>query len=261
MKYLYENLLKTYMSLANDIFGNNQYENPSVQDAMYEAVNTNKFITLMPDDVPLARKHYEEMRKIKSVDSKGNKVTTTTKVEIEKKEVQKKYYMGRVNEDEKDEKDEKNTENNDDTDRFKKKKLDFLAKYRKNKFYNDLEKKSNNYSYTGRFDKIYESTEKDNDKEKDEDKDKDIKLSESKKTGKNKLRLTLSSSRFKSKDKEDKDSNSIQSNEFKLDNNIGTSSYLNRFKNKDDKDSVSMKSNENKIETNIVFIIFIFKSI
>ena len=251
MKYLYENLLKTYMSLANDIFGNNQYENPSVQDAMYEAVNTNKFITLMPDDVPLARKHYEEMRKIKSVDSKGNKVTTTTKVEIEKKEVQKKYYMGKINEDEKDEKDEKNTENNDDTDRFKKKKLDFLAKYRKNKFYNDLEKKSNNYSYTGRFDKIYESTEKDNDKEKDEDKDKDIKLNESKKTGKNKLRLTLSSSRFKSKDKEDKDSNSIQSNEFKLDNNIGTSSYLNRFKNKDDKDSVSMKSNENKIETNI----------
>ena len=85
MKYLYENLLKTYMNLANDIFGNNQYENPSVQDAMYEAVNTNKFITLMPDDVPLARKHYEEMRKIKSVDSKdkgiyGNKIVKSANI-------------------------------------------------------------------------------------------------------------------------------------------------------------------------------------
>ena len=58
MKYLYQNLLKTYMNLAHDIFGNNQTENPSVQDAMYEAVATNKFKTLWPDDVPLAKKNY-----------------------------------------------------------------------------------------------------------------------------------------------------------------------------------------------------------
>ena len=66
MKFLYENLLRTYMSLAKDIFGNNQLENPSVQDAMYEAVNTNKFITMHQEDVPLARKHYEDMRKKKN---------------------------------------------------------------------------------------------------------------------------------------------------------------------------------------------------
>ena len=42
-------------------FGNNQFENPSVQDAMYEVLNSNKFITMRQDDVPLAKKHYEEI--------------------------------------------------------------------------------------------------------------------------------------------------------------------------------------------------------
>ena len=154
MRYLYENLLKTYMSLANDIFGNNQIENPSVQDAMYEAVNTNKFITLYPDDVPLARKHYEQMKKMKSADTKdrgiyqGSKIVksaTTTKLEIEKKEVQKKYYMGKINE-----KEENNSESDDENrkNEAKRRKLDFLAKYRKNKLYNQnsTDKKQNNYS-------------------------------------------------------------------------------------------------------------------
>ena len=101
MKFLYENLLKTYMNLADDIFGNNQKENPSVQDAMYEAVNSDKFITSMPDDVPLARIHYSEVRKMKSADTKDrdfneeskvmHKSSTTTKLEIGKKEYKKKY--------------------------------------------------------------------------------------------------------------------------------------------------------------------------
>ena len=150
MKYLYENLLKTYMNLANDIFGNNQIENPSVQDAMYEAVNTNKFITLWPDDVPLAKKHYEEMRKMKSVDSKGNKIfksTTTTKYEVEKKGYEKKYYMGKVNESVK----EDNTSEVDDTDsklESQRRKQTFLEKYRKNKSYNRDYDKRSNLSYT-----------------------------------------------------------------------------------------------------------------
>ena len=175
MKYLYENLLKTYMSLANDIFGNNQFENPSVQDAMYEAVNTNKFITLYPDDVPLARKHYEEMRKMKSADSKdrgiyyqGSKIiksATTTKLEVEKNEVKSKYYnMGKINEN----KDENNSES-DDTEKKKnerkQRKLNFLEKYRKNKFYNDLEKKQNNtYVGYGSNNNNYSSLDKKNDK-------------------------------------------------------------------------------------------------
>jgi len=113
MKFLYENLLKTYMNLADDIFGNNQKENPSVQDAMYEAVNSDKFITAMPDDVPLARIHYSEVRKMKSADTKDrdfneeskvmHKSSTTTKLEIGKKEYKKKYYMGKINENIKDE--------------------------------------------------------------------------------------------------------------------------------------------------------------
>ena len=220
MKYLYENLLKTYMTLANDIFGNNQYENPSVQDAMYEAVNTNKFITLMPDDVPLARKHYEEMRKIKSVDSKGNKTfkSSTTKVEIEKKEFQKKYYMGKINENIKDE----NNSESDDADKFKNKKLSFLEKYRKNKFINNIDKKKS-YSYTGRNDKTDENTDKNKD------------------TNENKIGSNIGTNLYLNR--------FGKSNESKTENIVGTNLYLNRFGNKDDKNSE--KSNENKIETNI----------
>ena len=113
MKFLYENLLKTYMNLADDIFGNNQKENPSVQDAMYEAVNSDKFITSLPEDVPLARIHYSEVRKMKSADTKDrdsteeekvlHKSSTTTKLEIGKKEYKKKYFMGKINENIKDE--------------------------------------------------------------------------------------------------------------------------------------------------------------
>ena len=99
MKFLYENLLRTYMSLAKDIFGNNQFENPSVQDAMYEAVNTNKFSTSYQDDVPLARKHYAEMRKKKLLEekNKGQYSVSTTKIEIEKNEVKKYYSKEKVN--------------------------------------------------------------------------------------------------------------------------------------------------------------------
>ena len=159
MKYLYENLLKTYMSLANDIFGNNQIENPSVQDAMYEAVTTNKFITLMPDDVPLARKHYEEMRKIKSVDNKEkimfNKIvksSTTSKLEIEKKEFSKKY-VGK-NENQKDEKEEEpeDEEKRREEIRRRRKQL-FFEKYRKEKLYGVDSFKNKNYSYTATHDK------------------------------------------------------------------------------------------------------------
>ena len=233
MKYLYENLLKTYMSLANDIFGNNQYENPSVQDAMYEAVNTNKFITLMPDDVPLARKHYEEMRKIKSVDSKGNKIIKSSSIsryEISKKqEVEKKYYMGKINENVKAE----NNSESDDNEKIKKKKLDFLDKYRKNKFYHNFEKKKN-YSYSGRSDDNFENR----------DNYKDIKSNEND----NKKDSVAGTSRFFNKykniNKDDKDT--IKSSE-KGDINIGTTTYLNRFNFKDDKSSP--KSSENKIDS------------
>ena len=84
MKFLYENLLKTYMSLANDIFGNNQIENPSVQDAMYEVLTSNKFVSMHQDDVPLAKKHYEEMRR-KKILERQNKINNI-RIEFEQKE-------------------------------------------------------------------------------------------------------------------------------------------------------------------------------
>ena len=166
MKYLYENLLKTYMSLANDIFGNNQYENPSVQDALYEAVNTNKFITVMQDDVPLARKHYEEMKKKKSSSCKDKSIyykeskylksstVTTTKEEVETKDYNRKNYMEKINEN-KDENNESEDRNNNNEKEEKGKKFDFLSKYRKNRSYNkDVVDQKHNFSYTGKNNNI-----------------------------------------------------------------------------------------------------------
>ena len=94
MKFLYENLLRTYMTLANDIFGNNQFENPSVQDAMYEVLNSNKFITMRQDDVPLAKKHYEEMRKQKLLEIKNriNYQKNNVKIEVEEKKMKNIYF-------------------------------------------------------------------------------------------------------------------------------------------------------------------------
>ena len=129
MKFLYENLLRTYMSLAKDIFGNNQYENPSVQDALYEAVNTNKFSTSYQDDVPLARKHYAEMRKKKLLEAKkkAEYSTNTSKLEIEKKEIRKTYYSKEKI---------KAEENEDDLSIDEKRKKELLNKYRKYKSMN-----------------------------------------------------------------------------------------------------------------------------
>ena len=156
MKFLYENLLRTYMSLAKDIFGNNQYENPSVQDAMYEAVNTNKFSTSYQDDVPLARKHYAEMRKKKLLEARNKTEYSlnTTKVEIEKKEMKKSYYS----------KEKVSTEENEnDMSMDEKRKRELLNKYRKYKSMNRelIWKKRNRYIAS--VEKNYSSEENDDD--------------------------------------------------------------------------------------------------
>ena len=59
---LYENMISTYMNIADDVFGNNQKENPSVQDALFEAVDSNKFQTKNLQDVPLAKEYYENRK-------------------------------------------------------------------------------------------------------------------------------------------------------------------------------------------------------
>ena len=55
-------MLSTYMNMADDVFGPNQKENPSVQDALYEAVDSNKFQTKEVSDVPLAMEYYENKK-------------------------------------------------------------------------------------------------------------------------------------------------------------------------------------------------------
>jgi hypothetical protein len=160
MKFLYENLLRTYMSLAKDIFGNNQLENPSVQDAMYEAVNTNKFITMHQEDVPLARKHYEDMRRKKIIEMRKREelLSTTTKIEEEQKEVSKTYYSKEKEEEDKKMKSEE------------KRKQELLNKYRQYKSMNRelIWEKRNRY---------ISSIEKDNNEEdNDDNKKKDNKI-------------------------------------------------------------------------------------
>ena len=49
MKILYENMLTTYISIADDIFGNNKKNNPSIQYSMVEAVDSNRYHTTYLD--------------------------------------------------------------------------------------------------------------------------------------------------------------------------------------------------------------------
>jgi hypothetical protein len=67
VKSLYENMLNTYMNMADDIFGNNQIENPSVQDALFEAVDSDKFQTKDLQDVPLAKEYYGNKKDITKI--------------------------------------------------------------------------------------------------------------------------------------------------------------------------------------------------
>ena len=64
---LYENMLSTYMNIADDVFGNNQKENPSVQDALFEAVDSTKFQTKNLQDVPLAKEYYENRKEFTKI--------------------------------------------------------------------------------------------------------------------------------------------------------------------------------------------------
>ena len=55
------------MNIANDIFRNNQKENPNVQDAIFEAVDSDKFQTKDLLDVPIAQKYYEQKKEITKI--------------------------------------------------------------------------------------------------------------------------------------------------------------------------------------------------
>ena len=141
LKFLYENLLRTYMTLANDIFGNNQIENPSVQDAMYEVLTSNKFISLHQDDVPLAKKHYEEMRKKKLLEKKNR--INNIKYEFEQKKI-KNIYLSKTEENESSFDDKKNEEIMNKYKQYKSMNRDLILQ-KKSRYINSVDK-DNNYS-------------------------------------------------------------------------------------------------------------------
>ena len=147
MKFLYENLLKTYMSLANDIFGKNQFENPSVQDALYEAVNTNKFISMFQDDVPLAKKHYEEMRKKRLLKLKKEKEWSFNNIKFrtEKKETKITFYSKEKIDKEKNNNSIDEKRNEELLNKYKQYKSmnRDLTMHKKNRYINSIEKEDN----------------------------------------------------------------------------------------------------------------------
>ena len=101
MKMLYENMLTTYVSMADDIFGKAQKNNPSVQDCMFEIIDTDKYQVKELEDVPMAKTYYSKKKEEKKVitniryinrDFEENKETTIYK------EINKYYYPKTYNE-------------------------------------------------------------------------------------------------------------------------------------------------------------------
>ena len=62
IKILYENMLNTYMNMADDIFGNDNTKNPSVQKALYEVMSTDKYSMNENKDVPKAEIYYKSRK-------------------------------------------------------------------------------------------------------------------------------------------------------------------------------------------------------
>ena len=88
VKNMYENMISTYMNLADDVFGNNQKNNPSVQDALFEAVDSDKFQTKDLQDVPIAKEYYTKKKNFSQITQ--NIVYHGDNSEYDK-EIEKKY--------------------------------------------------------------------------------------------------------------------------------------------------------------------------
>ena len=89
MKMLYENMLTTYVSMADDIFGKNQKNNPSIQDFMFEIVDTNKYQVKELEDVPMAKTYYSKKKEEKKVITNIKYITRNLEDE---KETNKYFY-------------------------------------------------------------------------------------------------------------------------------------------------------------------------
>ena len=95
IKILYENMLTTYVSMADDIFGKNKKNNPSIQDCMFEIIDTDKYQVKELEDVPIAKIYYSKKNGEKKIIT--NIKYIEKEIEDEKKcdfykEMTKKYY-------------------------------------------------------------------------------------------------------------------------------------------------------------------------
>ena len=99
MKMMYKNMLTTYVSMADDIFGKNQKNNPSIQDVMFEIVDSNKYQVKELEDVPMAKTYYSKKKEEKKVITNIKYIHRDLEEEKETtyyKET-KKYYYPRKN--------------------------------------------------------------------------------------------------------------------------------------------------------------------
>ena len=81
IKMLYENILKSYINMADDVFGNKKEENPSVQDALYEVMVSNKYNIKNEKndkDVPLAEDYYKSKKEIKKIETNITYINNNT---------------------------------------------------------------------------------------------------------------------------------------------------------------------------------------
>ena len=98
VKMLYENMLSTYVSMADDIFGRNKKNNPSIQDCMFEIIDTDKYQVKELEDVPMAKIYYSKKGEEKKIITNikylekdiGEEKDYTFYKEIDKKEFFKK---------------------------------------------------------------------------------------------------------------------------------------------------------------------------
>ncbi len=78
IKVLYENMLNTYMNMADDIFGNDNTKNPSVQKALYEVMSTDKYSMKKNKDVPKAESYYKSRKESPKLTTNVTYINTST---------------------------------------------------------------------------------------------------------------------------------------------------------------------------------------
>ena len=101
MKILYENMLTTYVSIADDMFGNNKKNNPSIQYSIIEAVDSDRYQTKNCDEIyainnqKYLRSEIEKEKKYGFYEKYMNKYFSTVKYNHKNKNEESKYSFGK----------------------------------------------------------------------------------------------------------------------------------------------------------------------